>query len=77
MKFLAIVCFDNRSARKCESFDEISVTKIFETKDCHSYGELGLYKNQVIAIGGVAAAGVVEALTVNGWTILHSSSHPM
>ena len=74
--YLAIICFDDELASKCEFFDGSSLTKTFSTRQRHDYGALGLYHGRPTAVGGslFSANRAVETLTGKGWIFLQS--HP-
>ena len=72
--FLAIICFDDDSERKCELFDGFTVSLTFPTTSPHQMGELALYNGRPTAIGGGLAKAAVETLTNSGWIFLQD--HP-
>ncbi|CBY14280.1 unnamed protein product [Oikopleura dioica] len=73
----AMICFgDSDDIRKtCEIFDGSTTVSTFAADSTHSYGGLGLYKNQPATVGcNFEQHQKAETLSATGWTAL--PDHP-
>jgi len=72
-----MICFGNSGEvlKTCEIFDGSTIVSTFAADSTHSYGGLGLYKNQPTSVGCVDYEHKkVETLSATGWTAL--PNHP-
>ena len=70
---IVLICFSFGGNKKhCEVFDGSSSTSTTESNHGHSWGNLGLYKNQPTTVGSSFSTDTrkVETLTNNGWSVI-------
>ncbi|CBY14963.1 unnamed protein product, partial [Oikopleura dioica] len=73
----ALICFgDSGDIRKsCEIFDDLTTVSTFASDSTHTFGGLGLYKNQPASVGCYYKQHQkAETLSATGWTAL--PNHP-
>ncbi|CBY14807.1 unnamed protein product [Oikopleura dioica] len=73
----ALICFgyNDYNLKTCEIFDGSTTVSTFASNWTHSYGGLGLYKNQAASVGCFSEEHQkAETLSASGWTSL--PDHP-